>query len=67
MKECAERVIKIGFRKNPKKICDEIERVSAEMIRDGWHLRDTCVEDGLGCAHLFFERGVDISDSTGQT
>lgn len=56
MKECVERVVKIGFTRNPKAIFDEIESISARMIREGWQLRDTCMEDGLGYAHLFFER-----------
>ena len=58
MKECFERVVKIGFTRKPKKIFDEIEAISAEMIRDGWQLSDTCFEDGLGYAHLFFEREI---------
>ena len=56
MKESSEKIIKIGFRKSPKKIFDEIEQVTAEMIRGGWYLRESLMEDGLGYAHLFFER-----------
>jgi hypothetical protein len=58
MKECRERQIRIGFRKNPKKIFDEIESVSAEMIREGWRLYDTCFEEGMANVHLFFEREI---------
>ena len=58
MKECVERLVKVGLTKNPKKIFDEIESVSAEMIREGWQLHDTCFEEGLGYAHLFFEREI---------
>ncbi len=58
MKECVERQVKIGFTRNPKRIFDEIESVSSAMIREGWRLYDTCFEDGLGCAHLFFEREI---------
>lgn len=58
MKECCERVVKVGFSKDPKIIFDEVERVSAEMIKKGWKLNDSCIEDGLGCIHLFFEREV---------
>lgn len=56
MKEYCEKSIKIGFIKDPSKIFDEIEQVSADMIRKDWILCDTCVEDGLGQIHLFFER-----------
>ncbi len=59
MKECTEKIIKIGFIKSPKKVFDEIEFVTAAMIRDGWVLKDNCAEDGLGSIHLFFEREID--------
>jgi hypothetical protein len=58
MKECTEKIVKIGFSRNPKIVFDEIEIISAQMIRDGWYLRDSCMEDGLGCVHLFFERDI---------
>jgi hypothetical protein len=56
VKECAERVVKVGFTRSPKKIFDEIDQVTAEMVRDGWTLRESMIEDGLAYAHLFFER-----------
>jgi hypothetical protein len=56
MKESAEKVIKLGFRRSPKKVLDEVERVTAEMIREGWTLKETLVEEGLGNIHLFFDR-----------
>lgn len=58
MKDSCEKVIKVGFSRNPKKIFDEVEAVSAEMIRQGWYLRDSVIEDGLGYVHLFFEREI---------
>jgi hypothetical protein len=58
MNESVERAVKLGFRKSPKKIFDEIEAVSADMVRQGWHLKDTVVEEGLGYIHLFFEREI---------
>lgn len=60
MKETTERLIKVGFSRKPKRIFDEVEAVTAEMIREGWELRDTLLEEGLGYIHLFFER--DIND-----
>lgn len=62
MKETTERVIKVGFSKSPKKIFDEIELVSAQLIREGWRVKDTCLEDGLGKIHLFFERNVNENE-----
>lgn len=58
MKECAEKIIKVGFKKNPKKLFDEIESVIAEMVRDGWIMTENCMEDGLEFVHLFFERDI---------
>ncbi|MFW5785146.1 MAG: hypothetical protein ACOCW1_03080 [Chitinispirillaceae bacterium] len=60
MKENHEKVIKVGFNKSPRKIFDEIEQVTAEMIREGWVLLDGCLEDGLGYVHLFFERDITV-------
>ncbi|MDR0307330.1 MAG: hypothetical protein LBI42_10915 [Chitinispirillales bacterium] len=58
MKESAEKLIKVGFRKSSKKIFDEIEQITADMIRAGWSLSGSLMEDGLGYAHLFFEREI---------
>jgi len=60
MKESTERVIKLGFVRSPKKIFDEVELVSAQMVRQGWGLKDTLIEEGLGNIHLFFERDIDL-------
>ncbi|HON11427.1 MAG: hypothetical protein GX089_02660 [Fibrobacter sp.] len=59
MLESTERIVKIGFKRDPKKVFDEVEAVAAEMIRQGWYLKDTLIEDGLACVHLFFEREID--------
>ncbi|MDD5674130.1 MAG: hypothetical protein PHC61_08210 [Chitinivibrionales bacterium] len=56
MKEKAERVVRVGLQKNPKIVFDEVEQITAEMIRDGWKLSDSCLEEGLGNIHLLFER-----------
>jgi hypothetical protein len=58
MKESTEKVVRVGFARNPKKIFDEVEMTTAEMIRQGWTLRDSVLEDGLGKIHLFFERDI---------
>ena len=62
MKECTERIVNVGFSKEPKAVFDEVERVSAEMIRQGWILDDSFVEDGLGKIHLLFEREISVED-----
>ncbi len=59
MKECSEKVIEVGFSRSPKIVFDEIEQVSANMIRQGWMLTDNCVEESLQSIHLFFEREIE--------
>jgi hypothetical protein len=61
MKECTEKIVQVGFKKDPKKIFDKVESITASMIRDGWTLKDSCLEDGLANIHLFFEREIDVS------
>lgn len=56
MMEFSEKVIKVGFNRSPTKIFDGIELTCADMIRQGWRLKDTLVEEGLGNIHLFFEK-----------
>jgi hypothetical protein len=58
MKESAERIVKVGLHRNPKKVFDEVEAVTAQMKRDGWTLRDNIMEEALGKIHLFFEREI---------
>jgi hypothetical protein len=58
MNECAERVVKVGLYRKPKKVFDEVEEVTAEMARDGWTLRESILEEALGKIHLFFEREI---------
>lgn len=60
MKECEERVVRVGLTRDPKEIFDEVETIVAAMIRDGWKLENSCIEENLGNIHLFFER--DYSD-----
>lgn len=56
VKECTERLVRVGLSREPRRIFDEIESVTAAMLREGWLLQDSCIEEGLGYAHLFFER-----------
>lgn len=60
MKESAERTVKVGFTRDPKKVFDEIDLVTAEMVRQGWVFSEGMIEDGLGYAHLFFERDIEV-------
>ncbi|HMA65310.1 MAG: hypothetical protein ACM31E_01730 [Fibrobacterota bacterium] len=61
MKVCTEKVVRVGFKKDPKKIFDQVDSITASMIRDGWSLKECCLEDGLANIHLFFEREIDVS------
>ena len=59
MREVAERLVEVGFRRTPTEICDQIEFETAAMIRAGWKLSDAIMEESLGYVHLFFERDVE--------
>jgi hypothetical protein len=63
MKESTERTVKVGFRRDPRKIFDELEAITADMMRRGWTMQDAVVEDGLGNIHLFFEREADAAEA----
>ncbi|MCL2181910.1 MAG: hypothetical protein FWB85_00360 [Chitinispirillia bacterium] len=65
MREGAERSVKVGFRRDPKKIFDEVEQVTAEMMRNGWELKDTMMESSLAYIHLFFERDLEPGPPAG--
>jgi hypothetical protein len=56
MVERCEKSIKIGYVKKPSVIFDEVETICNQMTTEGWVLKNTCVEEGLGYIHLFFER-----------
>jgi hypothetical protein len=60
VKESAERTVKVGFTRSPKKVFDEIDFIIAEMVRQGWVFVDGMIEEGLGFAHLFFERELEV-------
>ncbi|MCU0608879.1 MAG: hypothetical protein MUF22_03815 [Chitinispirillaceae bacterium] len=61
MKESAERIVELGFSRSPRKVLDEVDAVSAEMVRQGWRLNETLIEESLGNIHLFFEREITMS------
>jgi len=60
VRESAERTVKVGFSRSPKKVFDEIDLVTADMVRQGWVFTEGIIEDGLGFAHLFFERDIEV-------
>jgi hypothetical protein len=61
MKETIERVIRVGLVRDVRKVFNDIESVSAEMIRKGWKLQESCLEECLGNVHLIFERDINES------
>ena len=67
MKEYREAFVRVGFRRKPKKVLDEVEAITADMIRQGWNLHNHYMEDGLEKIHLIFERETDRrADSQGE-
>ena len=61
MKESAERTVKVGFSRDAKAVFDDVDITTAEMVRKGWTLRDSFIEEGLGNIHLLFDREVDTT------
>jgi len=60
MLEYKEYRIKIGFKREPKDIFDEIEVVTARFIRKGYRLKETVMNDFLEYVDLLFVRDVDV-------
>jgi hypothetical protein len=60
MKETADITVRVGFKRNPKDVFDEIEFASARMIRDGWTVCDSIIEESLGNVHIIFERELTV-------
>ena len=58
MTEYKEHRIKVGMKREPKDIFDEIEQESARFIRDGWRLKETITSDFLEYIDLLFVRNV---------
>jgi hypothetical protein len=58
MLEMKEHRIKVGLSREPKDIFDEIEQVSARFIRDGFHLKETIMNDFLDYIDLLFVRNI---------
>ena len=61
MKETLEHTIKVGFKRKPSEIFDEVDSISATMIRKGYTLANSILEESLGNIHLLFEREIKSS------
>ncbi len=59
MREFCERRIKVGHKRDTKKIFDEIEQVVAKMRRESWILDDSIADELLGYIDIFFYREID--------
>ncbi|MCL2844395.1 MAG: hypothetical protein FWE23_02955 [Chitinivibrionia bacterium] len=60
MLEYKEYRIKIGFKRAPKDIFDEIDLVVARFMRNGYRLKDTIMNDFLEYVDLLFVRDVEV-------
>ncbi|MCL1947623.1 MAG: hypothetical protein FWF51_10835 [Chitinivibrionia bacterium] len=58
MLECKEYRVKIGFKREPKDIFDEIEQATARFIRQGYRLNETVTSDFLDYVDLLFVREI---------
>jgi len=59
LKEKRERLVRVGLKRKAKSIFDEIEIVSASMIREGWAMQESFFEENFSVVRLIFERDVD--------
>jgi hypothetical protein len=59
MKENAERIVRVGLKRKPKAIFDEIDSITAAMVRNGWIMHESMIEETLGNVHIIFQREVD--------
>ncbi len=58
MRENTERIIKVGLKRDAKTVFNEVDSITAEMIRGGWRLNESFIEDSLGNIHLIFDREI---------
>ncbi len=58
MRQFCEKRIEVGFDRNAKKIFDEIESVSASLIREGWCIEDSTIDETMEFIDIFFFRDI---------
>jgi len=58
MLEYKEHRVKVGMKREPKDIFDEIEQETANFVRGGWRLEETVMDDFLEHIDLLFVREV---------
>ncbi|MBL8028186.1 MAG: hypothetical protein JNL74_17315 [Fibrobacteres bacterium] len=61
MIERTERSVKLGLDRNPETVVDDIERLTAEMHKEGWFFLRSYTDPDLREVLLFFEREINIS------
>ncbi|OGJ86772.1 MAG: hypothetical protein A2268_13960 [Candidatus Raymondbacteria bacterium RifOxyA12_full_50_37] len=59
MKERTERMIELGFIREPDRVVAEIEKAAAAMHRDGWVFLHTRTDPDLNTVVLVFEKELE--------
>ena len=58
VREFCEKRIEVGFERNAKNIFDEIESVTASLIRDGWTIEESTIDETMGFIDIIFFRDI---------
>ncbi len=58
MRQFIEKRVELGFDRPAKQVFDEIESISAQMIREGWNIDDSLIDSTMGYVDLFFYRDL---------
>lgn len=62
MREYHEKRIEVGYDRNPKKIFDELDSFIAQLIRAGWKIEDTTLDESLGFIDIIYYREITIEE-----
>ena len=57
--EKTELTVRVGLKRKPKAIFDEIDCISAAMIRDGWSMHESFLDDSFSAVRLIFKREIE--------
>ena len=62
MKLYREYRIEVGYSRAAKPIFDELDQTVAKLIREGWIVESTNIDDTLGHIDIIYYREIDIQD-----
>ncbi len=60
MKERTEKIITLGFLREPDSVVGEIEKTAEKMAQQGWNFLHSQTDIDLRTISLFFERDLNV-------